>query len=768
MDKVPSILQGTGFAQVSSTTQANCNAKLWCPLLQTTKDYTFNGTTVTYYYYSACCKGRQGWRLIADPAAGIPTCRLGTPASKCRRYEWNQKLEEDLGIQVNGDTPAVTNAWNNGGGLPDPWVYDFKVFPATHTMDGVNYGGQKFGNDVCVCPADSPFCVKWTSDYKKCLWCKDVGPTKCHHQSTDVKVGLHFFKIHTVDLKSSLLAFQTWIKLQWYDTRLAWDYQCYGGLEAIAVQARDGDLENTRIWTPDIELVNADQLMWGGEIGPRLAKVYGCWDRSPSRGGCGYVYWKRPAVMKALCKYGGLAKFPLDVLYCELEMSAWVLTGNHQDFLFIDEGVSWSSADGGPPSPNMANDIAGIVGGSAFQDYRIKSSRARRDICIYPCCADPYTTLIWELNFERSNYFYQLKLFIPSILITAISFTSFWLDPQVGERINFGITVILAIVANDVTAIEMMPVCNATLLMGYVSLTCFLFAVITLIETFIVHNLYFRTDRDWIEAFTPTGMNKFVDMFTRWIKSLFRKTKPASLPPSLEIQQLPVSGPEGKAGLLRSQLYKETFFALDRNHSGELEVSEAHLFAKAVLGKDMDDTTVDDILHHFDTNGNGRLGYDEFVVFCETCLKDKNNMKILTKLLRGYVRAVDREYDAILEMWRTRAITVDTISRFAVPPGYVLGLAMCLTLTQDELEGQMETDSLGKQWTVKTYGFWPMVVIIILYAMYNAYFKCGPKPKEKIEAAALDQDPDRVAQACVDLEEEVAARGGEPATVSFL
>jgi hypothetical protein len=190
----------------------------------------------------------------------------------------------------------------------------------------------------------------------------------------------------------------------------------------------------------------------------------------------------------------------MDVLGCELEFSTWAATGTHHDIVVMAgrQGVSISGF-------NDQHAMAGITGGSAYQDYMIKSVRARRDITIYGCCPDPYPTLIYELEFTRSGYFYYIKLFLPSIAITFVSFLTFFLDPTTGERLGFGMAVILAVIMNDVVATSMMPVCEATVLMDYVSLICLVFAVFSLIETGLVLNLYFRADRSWLHFFSATG-----------------------------------------------------------------------------------------------------------------------------------------------------------------------------------------------------------------------------------------------------------------------
>ena len=68
------------------------------------------------------------------------------------------------------------------------------------------------------------------------------------------------------------------------DSRLSFDYQCYGGMDYIEVQAAAGTLENSLIWVPDIELYNNAEAIWGEAVlGARLASVYSCWDGAPNR-----------------------------------------------------------------------------------------------------------------------------------------------------------------------------------------------------------------------------------------------------------------------------------------------------------------------------------------------------------------------------------------------------------------------------------------------------------------------------------------------------
>ena len=75
-----------------------------------------------------------------------------------------------------------------------------------------------------------------------------------------------------------------------------------------------------------------------------------------------------------------------------------------------------------------------------------------------------------------------------------------------GERLGFGITMILAMLANDITASEMMPVCNEKTFMDYLSHVCMLFGCLSLIETGIVMFIYHQQEDDWSGALRPINI----------------------------------------------------------------------------------------------------------------------------------------------------------------------------------------------------------------------------------------------------------------------
>jgi len=374
----------------------------------------------------------------------------------------------------------------------------------------------------------------------------------------------------------------------------------------------------------------------------------------------------------------------------------------------------------------------------------------RRDICIYNCCPDPFPTLIATVEFGRANYFYQMKLFIPSIAITLVSFATFWLDPDCGERLGFGIAVILAVTMNDVTATSMMPICDSVVLMDYISMICLIFAIFSLWETVVVSNLYFRNDKNWFMAFCPVGGYRIYREIGRKWRHCWRPKNPEGF--EVQPQEIPETD---RKGLLRLQLYKEIFFSLDRNHSGELEVFEVESFALAVVGSGSDVVTS---LDKFDASQNGRLSFDEFTTFCEMNIKEKDNIALLTKLLRGFVRGIDRERASLKIMWKTRAIMVDTFSRLGIPIGYIMSISMVFSMDQADLKEMMGNESRDKQWMMKTFGFYPLIGVTVCYCLFTAWQQFW---KDRGQDESLANSQSMMKKARSDHSERVRKSGSE-------
>ena len=54
----------------------------------------------------------------------------------------------------------------------------------------------------------------------------------------------------------------------------------------------------------------------------------------------------------------------------------------------------------------------------------------------------------------------QNKVVMPSVTLALVSFAVFWIKPESGERLGYGITLILAEMALDIVVADNLPVCD--------------------------------------------------------------------------------------------------------------------------------------------------------------------------------------------------------------------------------------------------------------------------------------------------------------------
>merc|ERR1712136_683468 len=159
----------------------------------------------------------------------------------------------------------------------------------------------------------------------------------------------------------------------------------------------------------------------------------------------GGVYWSRPGRIHAMCSYKGLSRFPFDSLSCDLEFAGWNLDGDAQD-------ITLRTSDGG-----VGFETRGLTGSQTFQDYRITRVTAVREVLYYGGSA-PWPELLYTVSLSRATPYYVWKFIIPQIIAGLLSFVPYFMSPECGERLGFGITLVLAILTTEVVSMsEMLP-----------------------------------------------------------------------------------------------------------------------------------------------------------------------------------------------------------------------------------------------------------------------------------------------------------------------
>mmetsp|Transcript_44539 Transcript_44539/g.80032 ORF Transcript_44539/g.80032 Transcript_44539/m.80032 type:complete len:723 (+) Transcript_44539:110-2278(+) len=542
-------------------------------------------------------------------------------------------------------------------------------------------------------------------------WLLESYSTQVAPDQVEVEVSINFFKIGSLDLKASSLSIPVWFRLSWVDPRLSYNASLWN-ISQVTFLADENTLENSEIWTPDVELYNNVQNLQTTMESQRA--------QGDSRGA---LWWSRAGIINGLCKFKGLRNYPLDKLSCALELGPWILS-------MATENVIFNKADGGYHFPRKSGEgQTSDTSGSSFQDYSIHDIRVSRSEQKYLCCAAPFSVLKYEVFIERSSNFYIAKLIAPQLIMAGLSYITYFLRANMGERLGFGMTLMLAVVATDIVATEFMPVCNEILLLSYITWLCFALCATALFESGIVLTMYSLTIIDIVQILprcfgflrsSALALDKRQALNAKAMRvsgfggirvsphdsapdapspstrpehensEIRSATPPAEVstsgawsspvppghtappkPPGQPWQMKYSSNSQAvKETRLRQQLYREAFYILDVNLSGRLEIAEVNNFGLFMMGDDW----TEELLHLFmaeaDVDSSGGLSFTEFSDFCERKVaftEDSREITYLDDMIKGFLAFTRIRQEMVQARWQARAQNVDYVFRWLVP-----------------------------------------------------------------------------------------------------
>ena len=272
-----------------------------------------------------------------------------------------------------------------------------------------------------------------------------------------VNVGLQIrlYKLQKVDIAEAHLSMKVWWRMTWRDPRLSWTPSEYGNITEIPfIGASFASPEETEIWLPELTVYNS-QVALAESLETTFAAAY------PD----GSVFWSRPGTLDLNCKFSGLVTFPRGDLTCQFEVGGWMLSGLTQRISLRNGGYD--------PLESASEETAG----SSYQEYMIDNVTVRTFELFYDCCpGDPWPVAQYTVSVKRMSTSYYIQLVvIPVAILTILSFATFWMSYEVGERMGYGITLILANEVARATVMQLIPMCGETIWLDFYVFICTLF-----------------------------------------------------------------------------------------------------------------------------------------------------------------------------------------------------------------------------------------------------------------------------------------------------
>lgn len=283
----------------------------------------------------------------------------------------------------------------------------------------------------------------------------DTRPVYNASHPVQVSLGITLTQIFDVDEKNQVLTTNVWLDQEWKDEKLTWDPADYNGLEVMRIPCR-------KIWLPDIVLYNS-----ASDHNEKYMEALAMVSHT------GVVFWPPIVKFRSSCLMD-MTYFPFDDQICKLKLGSWAYTGFQVDVLNRSNTV----------------DLSRFVQNGEWE--LIRTYGVRNNV-YYTCCPEPFPDVTITLHIRRRTIYYMYNVIIPSIMLSSLALLGFWINPDSGEKVTLGLTVLLALSVFMLLIAENTPATSFFIpLLGVYLITTMSFTSISVICSVAVTNLHIR------------------------------------------------------------------------------------------------------------------------------------------------------------------------------------------------------------------------------------------------------------------------------------
>ena len=292
----------------------------------------------------------------------------------------------------------------------------------------------------------------------------NVRPTEDSRNATEVKFDLTLSKIVKLDIKEQQLQTNVRIVMRWTDTRLKWNRSQNNETDRLVAPS-------SLFWTPDILLYNTahDESVSGSDVYKANLQI----DEN------GTVTWMSPVTLKSSCDIN-VKWFPFDTQQCSLVFGSISMTKKKLALSFFNKPDSVSAFQG---KFHYSSGIWSV--NNVLPQLRDET---------YSCCPNPFSLIEFTLTLNRLPMYFVLYLVLPCLCLSLLSPCIFFVPPESGERIGFGITVVLAMSVYLLVISDKLPEkSNQSPLIGVLYTELFFIMIGTLIAIVFTTHIAYKT-----------------------------------------------------------------------------------------------------------------------------------------------------------------------------------------------------------------------------------------------------------------------------------
>ncbi|XP_044258294.1 acetylcholine receptor subunit beta-like 2 isoform X2 [Tribolium madens] len=292
-----------------------------------------------------------------------------------------------------------------------------------------------------------------------------IRPVENHTQTLTVWLGLKISQLIEMNLKNQIMTTNLWVVQRWFDYKLKWDPEEYGGVEMLYVPSE-------HIWLPDIVLFNNADGNYEVTLMTKATLSY-----------TGEVIWKPPSIYKSSCEIN-VQYFPFDEQSCLMKFGSWTYNGFQVDLKHMEQ----------VPGSNIVNVGIDLSEFYLSVEWDILAVPATRNEEYYPCCSEPYSDITFKITMRRKTLFYTVNLIIPCVGITFLTVLVFYLPSDSGEKVSLCVSILLSLTVFFLLLAEIIPPTSlAVPLLGKYLLFTMILVTSSIWVTVCVLNVHFRS-----------------------------------------------------------------------------------------------------------------------------------------------------------------------------------------------------------------------------------------------------------------------------------
>lgn len=203
-----------------------------------------------------------------------------------------------------------------------------------------------------------------------------------------------------LDEENEILYTHVWMRYLWRDPYLTWNVSEYDGVTTMR-------LKLDKIWRPDITIYNRRKYTSVGDV---HGVVYND----------GSVLHIPPALLATQCHID-LTYFPFDTQICHIKLGSWVFDGYSVGLDFYEGQETMDLSDY-----------------ERNKKWQIIGNTARINVKYYPCCAEPYPDITYNLTLKRNPSYFTYVYIGPAVILSLLAPFIFLLPAADPQKLTLG------------------------------------------------------------------------------------------------------------------------------------------------------------------------------------------------------------------------------------------------------------------------------------------------------------------------------------------